>query len=191
MSLLLNRFNKWAFIHVPKTGGTSLNHVLKKDTNTEVITGHDSIRILNDVGDYYIFTIVRNPFTRLASAYNAECRKYGFKEFGTFIKDINENDSWYLPQVFYINAGKHETRKVTYIGKYENYEQSVSTIFSRLDINDNIPHLNRNPIYDKEPNLNQQKYYSFLYNEDWMLDWVRERYKDDFKIFNYGMDIPR
>ena len=189
MSLLLNRFNKWAFIHIPKTGGTSINHVLKKDKETEVITGHDSLRILTDVSDYYIFTIIRNPFTRIASGYNAECRKWGYVEFGDFLKKVNENDSWYLPQVFYINAGKLEDRKITFIGRYENYINDVNKIFSKINVTEEIPHLNRNPIYDRQPSLNQEKYYKFLYTEEWMKDWVRERYSNDFKIFNYDMDI--
>jgi hypothetical protein len=24
-----------------------------------------------------------------------------------------------------------------------------------------------------------------------MIDWVKERYENDFKIFNYGMELPR
>ena len=28
-----------------------------------------------------------------------------------------------------------------------------------------------------------------LKDEEWMKEWVRERYYNDFKIFNYGMDI--
>ena len=35
----------------------------------------------------------------------------------------------------------------------------------------------------------QQKYYKSLYKEDWIKDWVRVKYKDDFQNFNYELDI--
>ena len=35
------------------------------------------------------------------------------------------------------------------------------------------------------------KYYNNFFTEEWMIDWVKERYQDDFKIFNYDMDLPR
>ena len=62
----------------------------------------------------------------------------------------------------------------------------------KLNYTEKIPHLNRNPIYDRHPNLNQEEYYTKIYfTEDWMIDWVRERYENDFKILNYDMDLPR
>lgn len=79
--------------------------------------------------------------------------------------------------------------EISFIGKYENLKKDVSKVFHRLGINQNIPHLNRHSIYDKHPHLKQEKYYKSFYTEDWMKDWVRERYKDDFKIFDYDMDI--
>ena len=52
-----------------------------------------------------------------------------------------------------------------------------------------IPHLNRHELYTNHPNMDFNNYYCKLYTEDWMKDWVREKYKDDFKIFNYELDI--
>jgi hypothetical protein len=65
----------------------------------------------------------------------------------------------------------------------------VNFILDKVESNENIPHLNRNPIYDKHPELNQDNFYKHIYQEEWMKNWVRERYSNDFKIFNYDMDI--
>jgi len=67
----------------------------------------------------------------------------------------------------------------------------MKTILNKLNHTSDIPHLNRNPIYDIHPTLNQENYYKNFFTEEWMIDWVKERYKDDFKIFNYDMDLPR
>lgn len=190
MALLVNRKQKWGFIHIPKTGGTSLTNILQTQPDTEKITGHDSIRIIDDES-LFVFTLVRNPFTRLQSAFLHGVRKGEYNpDFSMFLKTANMNELWLLPQTFYVNAGKTSKKQISYIGRYENYENDVKVILNKLNLKiDNIPHYNRNPIYEKHPNIKQQQYYKHLYTEEWQKDWVRERYKDDFKQFNYGLEI--
>jgi hypothetical protein len=193
LGLLINHFSKWAFIHIPKTGGTSLTNTLLKDKNTEQLSVHDSIRLLDCDDTYFIFTIVRNPFTRICSAYEDEYRKGNTTDsFSSYLKNIDKTNIWLLPQSYFIEAGKTKHKKVSFIGRYENYENDCNEILKKLNYTEKIPHLNRNPIYDRHPNLNQEEYYTKIYfTEDWMIDWVRERYENDFKILNYDMDLPR
>jgi len=187
LSLLINHSNKWGFIHIPKTGGTSISSILQNIENTTSPMVHDSIRVFQKFPNYKIYTMVRNPFTRLTSAFLHEKRKGRTDyDFGTFLKKSNNLDLVLLPQSYYINAGNVD---VSFIGRYENFKEDVSNIFTQIGIQSTIPHLNRNPLYDKHPDLNQQRYYKYMYNEEWMKDWVRERYKDDFKQFNYELDI--
>jgi len=192
LGLLLNRAQKWAYIHIPKTGGTSLTNILNKIDGTETIAVHDSIRALNDVSKFFIFTIVRNPYTRMVSAYLHRLRKNEFKyDFQTFLKTYNENHLDILPQSYYINAGRTEDKQVSYIARYENYEDEIKKLLNKLNHNSKIPHLNKNPIYDKHPTLKQEMYYNAFYTEDWMKNIIKERYENDFKIFNYGLDLSR
>jgi len=151
---------------------------------------HDSIRALDDVKDYYIFTFVRNPFTRLQSAYQHGVRKGEYTHsFEEFLKLDNSSHIWLLPQYYFISAGSSNDKKVSFIGKYENIKNDIKQVFNKLNLDKQLPHLNNNPIYERHPNLNQENYYNSFYTEDWMVDCVRERYENDFKIFNYGMDI--
>lgn len=190
MGLYINSKDKWAFVHIPKTGGTSISHVLKTQENTTNPAGHDSLRILEyNLSEYFKFSLVRNPFTRIASAYFHEIRKTEHMSFEHFLQNANEYDLWFLNQSYYTHECGSSDKEMSYVGRYENYNEDVSYLFNKLDIDENIPHMNRNPMYDKHPNLNQQKFYKHLYSEEWMKDWVRERYYNDFKIFNYGMDI--
>ena len=96
---------------------------------------------------------------------------------------------WYFPQSYYINSGRENDNKVSFIGKYENFTNDVNFVLKRIGFKYPIPHLNRHPLYEKHPNLKQENYYKYIYTEEWMKDWVRERYENDFKIFNYGMEI--
>jgi len=192
LGLIKNDAQKWAFIHIPKTGGTSLTSIIQNIEGSELVAVHDSIRAFDDVSNFFIFTIVRNPFTRIASAYSHRLRKNEYKKsFGEFITELSENHLDLIPQSYYINAGKDENKKVSFIAKYENYTNDIQKILKKINHRSSIPHLNRNPIYDKHPNLNQEKFYKNLYSQDWMIENILERYKDDFKIFNYELDLPR
>jgi len=192
LGLIKNNAQKWAFIHIPKTGGTSLTSIIQNIEGSELVAVHDSIRVFEDVSDFFIFTIVRNPFTRIASAYSHRLRKNEYKKsFGEFITELSENHLDLIPQSYYINAGKDENKEVSFIAKYENYTHDIQKILKKINHRSSIPHLNRNPIYDKHPHLNQEKFYRNLYSQDWMIENILERYKDDFKIFNYELDLPR
>ena len=113
------------------------------------------------------------------------------KNFEFYIKQVDTKGLHLIPQSYFVKTELDKTKELNFIGRYENYIDDVNSIFEKLNINETIPHRNRNPIYDIHPNLKQEKYYSAFYKEKWMEDWIKERYKDDFKIFNYGLELPR
>ena len=63
---------KLIFIHVPKTGGTFVERKLAKLKN-KVFGGHSNYihfkNKIKSIDNYNIFSIVRNPYDRLISAY--------------------------------------------------------------------------------------------------------------------------
>ena len=85
MALLTDKF---LFLHIPKTGGNSLSEILLTIKGTEFVTTHNDLSAFGNIEDYFIFTFVRNPFTRLASWYHHELRMGCDKNFGNFIKSI-------------------------------------------------------------------------------------------------------
>jgi len=191
LSLIVNHLNKWAFVHIPKTGGSSLSKLLLQQDGSEKISTHGDLGLFQNIDDYFIFTIVRNPFTRFASAYLHKSREGFNGNFSDFINSIYEFDFWYYPQTYFFNHNKTSNIEISHICKYENYENDIRGLLVKLKIPFNkIPHENRNPIYNKHPNLKQHDYYKILYNNNVLAkEWVLDKYKNDFKLFNYELDI--
>ena len=80
--------------------------------------------------------------------------------------------------------------QVNYIAKYENYENEVEFISKKIKYelaNDffktshGIPGLKHN-------SLELETRYKQFYTEQWMIDWVVEYFKDDFKNFGYNLN---
>lgn len=73
---MINCKEKFIFLHIPKTGGTSIERAFlpQKLKTTKTKTRHYNIRRLgltkDEADQYNIFTVLRNPFTRIASSYN-------------------------------------------------------------------------------------------------------------------------
>lgn len=190
MGLLVNNTHKWAYLHIPKTGGTTITDILLKVPGTQHITSHGTLNDLRNVNDYFIFTFVRNPYTRLTSWYDHIKRDNKSQSFSNFLNNISSLDYLYYPQSYFIKHGETADRKISYVGKYETFDEDLLFILKRLNIEiDTIPHLNKNPMWEIHPNLNSQKMYKFYYTQDWMKEWIRNTYKDDFTLFNYELDV--
>ena len=44
-------------------------------------------------------------------------------------------------------------------------------------------------MWNRHPNLNTDKLYKLYYKDESVKNWVKEKYKNDFKLFNYELDI--
>lgn len=99
---------KTAFIHIPKTGGTSISHTLldagymrEPIPVKEHSQQHSTLQELIDLGlvgdDYEIITCIRHPYQRFVSEYHYRCRSENYK--GTvyeFCSDFfnGDNEKW-------------------------------------------------------------------------------------------------
>ena len=221
MPNLVNHIDKWGFIHIPKTGGSSIDRQLTNLPNVVIIDhGHSSIRSFDSIDNYFIFCFVRNPFHRLISGYlnfnrtsikiinqpilltDSVFEKLFIRNFNDIIKEKNireitlsefikliDNHRTFMPdtQSWQIYDGETPEKKVSFIGRYENYDKDVRFIFDKININYTSLHDNSNQITSKY--VTREEFYKQQYTEQWMVDWVLEYYKEDFENFGYDKKL--
>ena len=194
---MISDSNKCIFIHIPKTGGSSVNYFLKDIANENVkiatsrlgkgkgVSVQDSkgknVKHLNieevlaidpeKYNDYYKFTVARNPYDRTMSYFfwHRGNKKKGFvrEEFKDFVKKLNEF------QVSYITDSITGEILVDKIVKYEQMSSGLNSIQCLKKFNfSNLPYLNvsqnKGSFYDKE-----------------LKELVYQKFKRDFEVLGY------
>lgn len=86
--------NDLTFIHIPKSAGSSVVQWLIDNFETEMIKGHPNISMIKQVWDVKrTFCIVRNPWSRMVSAY-FYLKQYGFYWKENNIQTVDDFPSW-------------------------------------------------------------------------------------------------
>ena len=197
--MVVCHIRKIIFIHIPKTAGSSIEHLLRDEGNYELdfigvrngrsthhYMGIELKLILKELYPaYYKFSFVRNPYDRLISEY-FWCRikdvghKFNktFDEFLDYVEDVIKNKKFFkpiendhfIPQYSFLFFNNKLI--VNNIFKYEDIETVVPLIRKRLKIKTVLQHLNKSN--KNEITLtNEQK------------DRIYNLYKIDFQTFNY------
>lgn len=159
MILLICDSHKFAFIHIQRTGGTSIRelcHKLELKTYEKEFF-HTHVNNLKNSStipdDYRSFAFVRNPWDRVLSWYklltkyeiNNNLKKIDFEDYVLNFEEINYKKDKTLSMLFnqYDYIYKDDKRVVDFIGRFENYSEDVKTIFSNFHIDvDSIPKVN-------------------------------------------------
>ena len=192
--------NKLIFVHIPKTAGNSIKYALslKGDNHRTLSSIVDEENI--NIQEYFTFTFVRNPYSRLVSAYNFiknggynGNNKWDIKVRDTYIKNLSFKDFvlencynkknqikcnhfigavHFLPQTYFIDT------KIDFIGKVENLQKDFDIVCDRVG----IPHLTL-----KHKNIGEKANYLDYYDNE-LIEIVKSLYHDDFKKFNYKFE---
>tara|TARA_Y100000004_G_C8839070_1_gene379666 strand:- start:42 stop:563 length:522 start_codon:yes stop_codon:yes gene_type:complete len=172
---MINHKHKVLFIHVIKTGGTSIAAALNMKqfhgsaTTIRKLVGED---IWND---YFKFTFVRNPYEKIVSQYHYNAHKWGFKDstFEEYIKAWNAGkriSTYPQSHLSYINE------KLDFIGRFENLQQDFNIVCDKIGIpQQQLPHKNKS----------KHKHYTEYY-DDKLKEIVAERYAKDLVHFGYS-----
>lgn len=188
---------KAIFIHIPKCAGVSVNRSIFGDLGG----GHNTIEEYISIFEpkfltrYFKFTIVRNPWDRVVSAYfflkkggfsakdsewfNEELKNYSsFEEF--VINWVNEHNIWkwhhFRPQHHYLlDSGRK--LNIDFIGYFENIEEDFKLITTELNLDLSLPSTNKS----------HHRCYMDYYNEE-TKEIVRKAYANDIKLLGYTFD---
>jgi hypothetical protein len=202
---LFRRRKYWArsnciFIHVPKAAGTSINTALYGRT-----LGHYSaLEIRNTFPNLYErafkFSLVRNPWDRLLSAYRFAKQggtdsmgvympeQYELPEFDTFERFINDwlphqslmsIDFIFRPQYIFV-CDANGQMMLDFLGKTETIESDLLKVSSKIG---------RGIAAGKTNSTNNtMSDYRFAYKNSRMVDLVYALYREDVDKFDYQFE---
>ena len=155
-----------------------------------------------DTADYYKFSVVRNPFSRLVSCYEyryhkdiyvngRRVREYdsylwgsfkrdkGFKEFAKKVCQTpdSRSDQTFISQAYILY--KNGRCLVDFIGKIENMRHDFEIIREKCGL-DEVRHANPTDVHKK----NWRDYY-----DEETAYMVYERYRNDFELLGYKEEL--
>ncbi len=184
------------YVHIPKAAGVSINKALFGNYGGGHRTVHAYKRIFGPAlfKQYYTFTFVRNPYSRLISAYrflkdggfNEKDRKWAsenlsqFDDFNEFVKEwLDETTIWsythFKPQYYFI-CDFDLKPEVDFIGKVETIDTDFEKVCNTLGVPNNLAVNNKG----RPDNTKWEDFYS---RES--LEKVARVYHQDFELFNY------
>ena len=198
---MIDHVNKCIFVHIPRCGGSSMERFfVKKDwhgieENTKHLIASHARELYSDYwDDYFKFSFVRNPWSRMVSMsrwgkFNGVKIKDGKLDIRGYIKkldngvEIDKRTSYssckmkkIISNAIYMNILNEE---LDFIGKFENYNEDFIKLSDLMKLK-----INKLPIiknYDKSKN---EKNYTEYYDDE-TRQLVAEKYAKDIEYFNY------
>lgn len=191
---------KVLFIHLPRTGGTSMCRSLKLP-----VLGHQPITKFKQkpfpfslfCKKPFSFAFVRNPWDRVVSIFfllngkwtnkknEADRKTYVEKYNGNFNDFVLEsfngdnplifNQQHFKPQYLYVCDEKGDIA-VDFIGKYENIQEDFDKVCDKIGLG---------KIELIRENVSVHKDYREYYNEK-TKEIIRKAYQKDIELFDYG-----
>ena len=184
------------FIHVPKTAGESIETALmgrpnweKDDPNYSSLNLPEDSKIGEDkhytiaqwkdhmcFDGYFKFSFVRNPWDSAYSFYQYRKKRDQFNHsFTDWVKLINPRfwKDFLSPLKYILLDGKEG---VDFIGRFEDIEADWDYVCYRLNIDLELPHVNKS--------VNKLDYLNHY--DDASRDIVYKHLKEDIEYFNYS-----
>lgn len=195
---MINHKHKLIFIHVPRTGGTSIEKALSgKDwfnihAPSKHLTHYTAKKIYAEYWDeYFKFTFVRNPWDRMVSMlkygnfYGVKMNnnKICIKNYLRHFRNIEYDRRFFnlkqfegfkqLDNSVYRNIIGEE---MNFIGRFENLQEDYNEICKKCNITESKLQLIEN-------SPERLKYYEYYDQES--KDLIAKKYRLDIKMFNY------
>ena len=193
---------KFIFIHIPKTGGTSIESALcrkEPDHRKHISFSQYESELGSGIKSYFVFSVVRNPWDRMVSYWKYRQGKKqapidgklsDFTDWINFVfsLDLNNLTNKVRKKNIPFFRAAIDTQfnflknKQGCIGldviKFENLQNDFNKICKKINIDQlSLPHKNKT----------KHKHYTEYYDDE-TREIVAKRYKKDIEIFNYSFD---
>lgn len=190
--MIVSNKHKFAYVHIQKTGGTSITLMLvpyldKEPARTQGrgwqalchktglhsgITPHLNTRYKN----HFKFTMVRNPYDRVLSMWRSGFNraKSSFDDYCNRIK----NGGGFRKQTSFFTTSDDEVL-VDYVARYENYEEEIKKIHEKIGIPIplEIPHRLNTKVRKRQAIFNPAR-----------ARIIFDAFEKDFEILGYDKD---
>lgn len=187
--------HKCIFIHIPKAAGTSVARTLFGESSRHLHYSDYEQANPRKFADYFKFSFVRNPWSRLFSAYTflkkggvnemdlkwAEANLSRFPDFDSFVKGwVNSENvrSWvhFYPQHYFI-CDDQLNLKIDFVGRFETIDLDFAHLQKQLGLlSGPLPRINSSARPDS-----YLEHYS-----DESVRIVAGAYADDIRTFSYS-----
>jgi len=189
---MLSEKNKFIFIHIPKTGGSSIEEFLLKNESVKtplsrankikfntgtLLTQHKKITKfkLSQQKKFFCFCFVRNPWDKVASDYFWVKKKPRFRKlsFKDYIGLLGENlfKGRNCSQLEFVNEN------IDFVGRFESLQKDFDKVCEKININKGI--------LPKKNCGNHQDMYRSIYDTHTKNE-VYKIFKKDIQYFKYS-----
>lgn len=201
---MLSLKNNFLFIHIPKTGGNSMQNILSQYSDDEIVClsphqdGVERFEVRSQkynthkhstYADYrreyggdvcdglFKFCCVRNPWERVVSHYFSPHRGEVVWEREAFLQFINSAEV--KPLAHYLAAEGDNLQvavaKMSFVVRYESIQAGFDQVCDLLGLPcTSLPHRNKS----------QREAYTQYYDEE-SISAVTEKFKDEIALFSY------
>lgn len=201
---MLSLKNNFLFIHIPKTGGNSMQNILSQYSDDEIVClsphqdGVERFEVRSqkynthkhstyaeyrreyggDVCDgLFKFCCVRNPWERVVSHYFSPHRGEVVWQREAFLQFINSAEV--KPLAHYLAAEGDDLQtavaKMSFVVRYESIQAGFDQVCDLLGLSrTSLPHRNKS----------QREAYTQYYDDESMAA-VAEKFQDEIALFNY------
>ena len=202
---LYRRYSHWSklnciFVHVPKAAGTSVNKALYGRTLGHYSAGEIQTKFPGLYERAFTFSLVRNPWDRVLSAYRFACvgrtdsmgihksNQYRIPEFGTFERfvcewlpkqNVENLDFIFRPQWMFVCDRAGEVM-VDHLGHLEAMDATAAVLTEKLG--------QKITIRNENSTGNPKKGYRGAYLRPEMVDVVQSIYGHDIGLFGYEFE---
>lgn len=200
---MISHQKKFIFIHIPKTGGNSIQNILRVHSDDEIVVNgkhqdgverfelrntssttlhkHSSLRDYrrafgSKVRSYYIFTTIRNPWDKIVSFYFSPHRgeqEFDPSQFEKFAESVQPIEKYVSNSIW--NYLFFNTHHISRLMRFESLSDDFAMACTDLDINPG-PLATRN----KSRRIPYRECYSTK-----LAERVRQRHRAEIQLGNY------